>query len=314
MVGWTQGSDMIKNKEVVTNNGTQNVEFMAVQPGFSELKYFQRVFFNRKIVIFGLVVILLLIVTAIFANFLAPYDPYKTDVAHQLAQPSMKHFLGTDALGRDTLSRIIYGSRVSLMVGVAVVFIAAFLGMTLGLIAGYVNGIVNTIIMRLTDAMMAIPMILLALVIAALLGGGLKNIIIALGIGLIPGYARLMCGQVLSVKQNDYITAAKSIGASNLRIMIIHILKNCFPPLIVMMTMMLGMAILAEAGLSFLGIGIEAPEAAWGSMISDGYRYLLTNPILSIAPGTAVMLVVFSFNLVGDGLRDALDPKLRGRL
>jgi ABC-type dipeptide/oligopeptide/nickel transport system permease subunit len=200
------------------------------------------------------------------------------------------------------------------MVGIVVVLIAASVGITLGLIAGYSGGITNSIIMRLMDSMMAIPMILLALVIAALLGGGMKNIMIALGIGLIPGYARLMCGQVLSVKESDYITAARSFGAGNIRIMIVHILKNCFPPLIVMMTLMLGMAILAEAGLSFLGIGIEAPEAAWGSMVSDGYRYLLGNPILSIAPGLAIMVVVFSFNLVGDGLRDALDPRLRGRL
>jgi peptide/nickel transport system permease protein len=305
---------MNKDQQVMSSKKNVDAEFRTTNRRFSEFRHFRKAFFGRKLVAFGLVIILLLIMTAIFAPLIAPYNPYKTDVDHQLAQPGREHLLGTDAVGRDTLSRIIYGSRISLMVGIVVVLIAASVGITLGLIAGYSGGITNAIIMRLMDSMMAIPMILLALVIAALLGGGMKNIMIALGIGLIPGYARLMCGQVLSVKESDYITAARSFGAGNIRIMIVHILKNCFPPLIVMMTLMLGMAILAEAGLSFLGIGIEAPEAAWGSMVSDGYRYLLSNPILSIVPGVAIMVVVFAFNLVGDGLRDALDPRLRGRL
>jgi ABC-type dipeptide/oligopeptide/nickel transport system permease subunit len=152
------------------------------------------------------------------------------------------------------------------------------------------------------------------LVIASLLGGGLKNVMIAVAIALMPMYARLMCGQVLSVRENDYVTAGHSIGASNWRIMFRHILPNCFPPLIVQMTMMMGTAILTEASLSFLGIGIEPPTASWGSMVTDGYRFLTTNPVLSFAPGLAIMLVVFGFNMVGDGLRDALDPRLRGTL
>ncbi|MBA7667641.1 Glutathione transport system permease protein GsiD [subsurface metagenome] len=168
--------------------------------------------------------------------------------------------------------------------------------------------------MRLVDALMSFPMILLALTIAALLGGGLGNIVIALGIAMIPPYARLMCGMALSIKQNDYVTAARAIGASNQRVMLRHIAPNCFPPLIVQMSMMVGGAILAEAGLSFLGIGINPPGAAWGAMVSEGYRYLLTVPMLSFAPGLAIMLVVFAFNMVGDGLRDALDPRLRGTL
>jgi peptide/nickel transport system permease protein len=293
---------------------TQTTEFTETPPRVSEFQRFRRVFLGRKIVAFGLIVILLLIITAIFAGYLAPYDPYKIDLSNQLLRPSREYLLGTDALGRDTLSRVIYGTRTSLMVGIIAVGIAATVGMTLGLIAGYFGGITYAIIMRLIDAMMSFPMILLALVIAALLGGGLKNVMIALGIGLVPGYARLMCGQVLSVKENDYVMAGRAIGASNPRIMLRHVLPNCLPPLIVMMTMMLGMAILAEAGLSFLGIGIEPPGAAWGSMVSDGYRFLLTNPILSIGPGVAIMLVVFAFNMVGDGLRDAIDPRLRGTL
>jgi len=266
-------------------------------------------------VLFGFVIIVVALLAALFAPWLAPYEPYEQDLSSALLQPfSGGHLLGTDALGRDTLSRIIYGTQTSLKVGVVAILIAAGIGMTLGLLAGYFGGTTNTIIMRCIDALMAFPMILLALVIAALLGGGLTNVIIALGITMLSTYARLMCSQVLSVKENDYIMASRAIGTSNLRIMLRHILPNSFPPLIVLITMNLGFAILAEAGLSFLGIGIEPPGAAWGAMVSEGYRYLFTHPILSFAPGVAIMLLVFAFNMVGDGLRDALDPRLRGVL
>jgi len=264
------------------------------------------------VAIFGLAVIVLTIIVAVFAPVLAPYDPYVPDLDNTLLQPCREHLLGTDSLGRDTLSRIIYGTQTSLLVGIMAISLAAVSGMTLGLIAGYFGGITNMLIMRFIDALMAFPMILLALVIASLLGGGLKNIVIALGIGLMSIYARLMCGQVLTVKENDYIMAERSMGASNLRIMLSHVLPNCFPPLIVLVTLNMGAAILAEAGLSFLGVGIDPPGAAWGAMVSDGYKYLLTLPVLSFAPGVAIMLVVFSFNMLGDGLRDALDPRLRG--
>jgi peptide/nickel transport system permease protein len=280
----------------------------------TEAQRFRRVFFSRKVVLFGLVIILILIITAIFAPLLAPYDPYKQNLTTVLLDPSPQHWLGTDTIGRDILSRIIYGSQNSLLVGIVALGIASFIGMSLGLIAGFFGGWTNNIIMRIVDALMCFPMILLALVIAALLGGGLRNVILALGIALIPGYARLMCAQVLSVKENDYVVAERSLGSSNLRIMLRHIFPNCMPALIVLITMQLGSAILAEAGLSFLGVGIQPPAAAWGSMVNDGRQYLLTNPILSFAPGIAIMLTVFSFNMVGDGLRDALDPRLRGTL
>jgi peptide/nickel transport system permease protein len=278
------------------------------------MKRFSRVFFGRKIVIFGTAVILLLLVTAIFAPFLATHDPDSPDYGATLAKPSMTHLLGTDVLGRDTLSRIIYGSRTALIVGMVAVGFAATAGMALGLLAGFFGGFVNIIIMRLMDALMSIPMILLAVTISALLGGGIQNVVIALGIALVPAYARLMCGQVMIVMQSDYITASRAIGASNLRIMLRHVVLNCFPPLIVLLTMQIGMAISSEASLSFLGIGIKPPAAAWGSMVYEGYQRLMQNPVLSIAPGAAIMLVVFAFNMVGDGLRDALDPKLRGTL
>jgi peptide/nickel transport system permease protein len=293
---------------------TKTVESIINPPLVSEFGRFRRVFLGRKVVLFGLIIILLLILTAIFAPLLAPYDPYRVNLNSQLLQPSREHLLGTDDVGRDVLSRIIYGTRTSLLVGIVSVGIAASIGMLLGLLAGYFGGITYTVIMRLMDAMMSLPMILLALVIASILGGGLKNVMIALGIGLIPGYARLMCGQTLSIKENEYVIAGRAIGASNPRIMFRHILPNSFPPLMVMMTMMLGMAILAEAGLSFLGVGIEPPGAAWGAMVNEGYKYILTNPVLSFAPGIAIMLVVFAFNMIGDGLRDALDPRLRGTI
>lgn len=287
---------------------------METPPRIKEFRRIAKVFLSRKIVVFGLFVIVVLLITAIFAPVIAPYDPYDQNLDDVLQQPSSKYLLGTDAVGRDTLSRIIYGTRTSLMVGVVALSIAATVGLALGLIAGYFGGLTYAFIMRFTDALMCFPMILLALVVAAMLGSGLKNVMLAVGVALIPAYCRLMCGQVLAVKENDYVLAGRAIGAGNLRIMFSHVVPNCFPPLIVLMTMQVGMAILAEAGLSFLGIGIEQPTAAWGSMVSDGYQYLLTHPILSFAPGLTIMIVVFAFNMVGDGLRDALDPKLRGTL
>jgi peptide/nickel transport system permease protein len=289
-------------------------EFVENPVHISETKRVIRVMMGRKIVVFGLAIILITILAAIFAPWLAPYDPNKPDLEVAIQGPSRQHLLGTDTLGRDTLSRIIFGTRASLIVGIGSVGVAAIVGIILGLVAGYYGGVVYMIIMRLMDSLMAFPMMLLALVVAALLGGGLLNIVIAIGVGMTAGYARLMCGQVLSVRVNDYIMAERSIGANNTRIMFGHIFPNCFPPLIVMMTMMLGGAILAEAGLSFLGIGIKPPDPAWGAMVNNGYKYILSDFMLSFAPGIAIMLLVFAFNMVGDGLRDALDPKLRGTI
>jgi len=303
--------------ETLTLSATDTVntiEFPESAPRVNAFKRFRRVFFGRGLVIFGITVILITIGTAIFAPALAPHDPYEQNLRESLLNPCKEHILGTDRLGRDTLSRIIYGSRVSLLVGICAILFASIVGMTLGLIAGFFGGITNAVIMRIIDGFMSIPMLLKALCISALLGGGIKNVVIALSIGLIPNYTRLMCAQALSVKERDFISAAKVIGASNKRIMLRHLAPNCFPPIIVLMSMMMGHTILAEAGLSFLGVGISPPGAAWGAMVNDGYAYLLTNPILSFAPGVAIMLLVFSFNMVGDGLRDALDPRLRGAL
>jgi peptide/nickel transport system permease protein/oligopeptide transport system permease protein len=281
-------------------------------PRINEWIRFFRVFLGRGLVVFGAIVILIFVVLAIFAPQIAPYDPLYRNLSEALQQPNARHLLGTDAIGRDTLSRLIYGAQISLIVGVLVVAIAGGVGVILGAIAGYFGGVVGAVIMRLMDTLMTIPMMILALAISALLGGGLKNVVIALGVGLIPGYARMMTSQVLVVKETDYVMAEHAMGASNLRILLRHIVPNCFSPILVMVTMMMGTTILAEAGLSFIGIGITPPTPAWGSMVTDGRNYLLSNPMLSIAPGVAIMLLVFSFNMVGDGLRDALDPRLRG--
>jgi peptide/nickel transport system permease protein len=231
-----------------------------------------------------------------------------------LQKPSSQHLLGTDKIGRDVLTRILYGSRIALLVGVVAVTASGALGMFLGLLAGYFGGWVETIIMRVTDALMSLPPLVLMLAIAVMLGGGVPTVLLALGVALMPTYSRLMCGQVLAAKENDYVMAAKVVGASNIRVMFRHLVPNVFPPLLVLITLDLGFAILTEASLSFLGIGINPPTATWGSMVSDGQRYLLTHPILSMSPGLAIVLVVLGFNLVGDGLRDALDPRLRGRI
>ena len=296
---------------MVTKN---NTEFVEVRPHISEWRRFRRVFFSRGVVVLGLVILLLLGFVAIFANLLAPYDPYEPGVGESLETPNRAHWLGTDLLGRDTLSRILYGSRIALMVGFVSVTLGGIVGITLGLVAGFSGGFPYLIIMRSMDSLMCFPGFLLVLLLAALLGGGIQNVIVALSIGAVPGYARVTCGLTLSLRENDYVLSQKSMGSGNWRVMLRHILPNAFPPLLVIITMQLGGLILAEAGLSFLGIGIKPPGAAWGSMVNDGYKYLLQAPVLSFAPGVAIMLVVFAFNMVGDGLRDALDPRLRGLL
>ena len=281
-------------------------------PEHSELKRVIRVFLRRKISVIGFAIILIVVFMAIFAPLIAPYDPYKINTGTRLEQPSSEHWLGCDTVGRDTLSRVIYGSRTSLLVGLGAVSISTLIGTLLGLIAGYYGGWIFNIIMRLTDTLMALPMLVFAMIIAALLGGGLKNVIIALGIQGIATHCRLMCGQVLTLKENDYVLAGRTIGVSDWRMMFRHIFPNGFSPILVSITVGLGATILGEAGLSFLGVGINPPECAWGSMINAGYLHILNNPILSFAPGAALALTVFGFNMMGDGLRDALDPRLRG--
>jgi peptide/nickel transport system permease protein len=290
------------------------VEYSEVAPRVNEWRRFTKVFFSRGIVVFGLVILLLMLVAAIFAPVIAPYDPNDIAPSDTLSGLSKAHLLGADKMGRDTLSRLIFGSRTALIVGFVTVFISSAIGIMLGMIAGRFRGVLGGFIMRAMDALMCCPMILVALLIAAVLGGGMKNVIIALTFASIPVYARVTHGLTLSIMENDYILAERAQGSSNWRVIFRHILPNAFAPLIVIITLQLGNLILSEAGLSFLGIGITPPQAAWGSMVSDGRQYLLDHPLLSFAPGIAIMLVVFAFNMVGDGLRDALDPRLRGTL
>ncbi|MGD1118617.1 MAG: ABC transporter permease [Dehalococcoidales bacterium] len=298
----------------MVENSTQIQAFTEGPPRVSEWRRFWRVFLQRRIVIFGLVVLGLLVFSAAFANIIAPHNPYVGVMADSLQQPNKTYWLGTDIQGRDTLSRIIFGARTVLEVGFITVTIGAVSGFALGMLAGYFGGAVSAVILRVMDAMMSFPMLIMAMLLAAVLGGGLQNVIIALTIASIPGNARVMNGLVLTTKQNDYVLAERAMGTSNLRIMLSHILPNALPPMIVLITLQLGGIIMAEAGLSYLGIGIKPPGAAWGAMVNTGYPYLLDHPILSFAPGIAIMLVVFAFNMIGDGLRDALDPRLRGLL
>lgn len=273
-----------------------------------------RVMFGRKLIVVCTLILVAMFLLAIFAPLAAPYDPNKDDLYNVLKGSSPEHWLGTDSNGRDILSRIIYGGRISFTVGIVAVGISSLIGMALGLISGVAGGIVDTIIMRVMDAMMAIPMLILALFLGAILGQGLGNVCLAIGISMVPAYARITRGQVLTVRNADYVTAGTLCGGSWIRNAVVHIFPNCLSANIVTMTSSLGGAILAEANLSFLGMGISPPTASWGAMVSGGNKFLSTQPIIAIAPGIAIVIVVLCFNMVGDALRDALDPKLRGTL
>jgi peptide/nickel transport system permease protein len=290
------------------------VTLNAAVPRIGEMQHVVRVLFSRWVVVGGMVVILALVIMAIFAPFIAPYSPNEQNMQAVYELPSNRHLLGTDEIGRDVLSRLIYGSRISLLVGVVTIAIGCTIGAALGLAAGYFGGWTNIIIMRFIDALLALPPLVLILAITAVLGGGLTNVLIGVGIGMMPTYCRLMCGQVLSIKESDYILAERSIGSRAMRLMFRHLLPNSISPVLVLITMNLGTAIMMEASLSFLGIGIIPPTATWGSMVAGGYKVLLSNPVISFAPGICILLVVLAFNMVGDGLRDALDPRLRGTL
>jgi peptide/nickel transport system permease protein len=252
-----------------------------------------------------------MIFSAIFAPLIAPYDPVEQDILSLLQGPSLDHLLGTDELGRDTLSRVIYGSRVSLMVGVIAVSISLIIGSALGLIAGYGRGLIDTVIMQIMDALLAFPTLALALAITAMLGPSLNNTMIAIGITGIPAFARLVRGQVLSLRDLDYVQAAQASGGSNYRIVMQHILPNTMAPIIVQASITIPAAILAEAGLSFLGLGIQPPTPSWGAMLNTARGYIQVSPWLSIVPGVAIFITVLAFNFLGDALRDILDPRLR---
>jgi ABC-type dipeptide/oligopeptide/nickel transport system permease subunit len=260
----------------------------------------------------GLAIIAMLCFIAIFASILAPYSPYDQDLYRVLAPPSAIHWLGTDNLGRDLFSRILYGARVSLFVGIVSSALSAVIGIAIGLFAGFKSGVVDSIIMRVTDAFLCFPPLIFILAMSAALGPGLQNVMLSFALFGWTGFARITRGQVLLVRELPFIEAARSVGVPAMRIMIRHILPNIAAPLLVAITITVGTAILVESGVSFLGLGVQPPTASWGKELRVGFTYLEAAPLFSIAPGLMISLAIISFNFVGDGLRDALDPRLRG--
>jgi peptide/nickel transport system permease protein len=269
---------------------------------------------KNKMAIIGLIIIISLAFIAFFAPFIAPHDPIEQNLDKRLLTPCREYPMGTDDLGRCLLSRIIYGARVSLKLGVIVVGIITVIGVTLGLISGYYGGIVDEIIMRLVDVVLAFPGIILALAIAGALGPGLFNVMLALAMVGWTGLARVVRGSVLSVKQKEFVESARALGCSDLHIMTRHILPNVMAPVIVLATLDMAFIILAAAGLSFLGLGAQPPTPEWGSMLNNGRAFMRTAPHLTTFPGLAIMVAVLAFNFLGDGLRDALDPRQQREL
>jgi peptide/nickel transport system permease protein len=267
---------------------------------------------KHRLALIGAGIILVLIFIAILAPFIAPHDPIEQNLENRLLPPNTEYLLGTDNLGRCILSRLIHGTSVSLQIGVMVVGIAAITGVTLGLIAGYRGGLIDELIMRIVDVLLAFPGIILALAIAGILGPSLYNVMLALAVVGWTSYARVVRGSVLSVKEKEFVEAARALGASEARIMFRHVLPNIMAPVIVMATLGMAHVILAAAALSFLGLGAQPPTPEWGSMLNDGRAFMRTAPHLTIFPGLAIMVTVLAFNFLGDGLRDVLDPRLKG--
>ncbi len=258
------------------------------------------------------VLIILMTLSAAMADFIAPFDPYKVDYSHQFSPPTMSHFLGTDEYGRDLLSRIIYGSRVALLIGVGASFLGTTIGALIGVIGAYFGGKTDLLIQRLMDGLLAIPILLMALVIVAVMGNAIPNLVIAIAVPMIPRASRVVRASALSVRETPYIEAARSIAASDLRIIFHHIVPNVMAPYLIVMSAVVGQAILIDAALGFLGLGTTEPTPSWGLMLSGSASlYAIRAPWMVIFPGVCITLAVFSFNLLGDSLRDALDPRLR---
>lgn len=266
---------------------------------------------KSPLAMFGLAFILLLVFCAIFCKQLAPYPFAKQNLMHAFETPSAKYLLGTDEFGRDILSRLLYGARVSLQVGFIAVGISLVVGGLLGAVAGFYGGYLDNLIMRVMDVLMSVPQTLLAIAIAAALGPGLFNMMIAVGISAVPNYARIVRSSVLSIRGMEYVEAARAVGSSDMRIILKHIIPNSMAPIIVQSTLGVASAILNAAGLSFIGLGIQPPNPEWGAMLSGGRQYIRDFPHLTMYPGLAIMLTILALNFLGDGLRDALDPKLK---
>ena len=268
---------------------------------------------NNKLALFGVIIIFLLIFIAIFAPFIAPHDPVDQELKKRLSSPSSEYPLGTDHLGRCILSRLIYGARISLPIAMTVIGITFAIGVTIGAISGYLGGVTDEIIMRIVDVLLTFPGLILALAIIAALGPGLFNAMIALVVVGWAGYTRIVRGSVLSVKEKEFVEGVRALGASDFYILVRYILPNVIAPVIPLAMLGIGYVILAVAGLSFLGLGAQPPMPEWGAMLNDGRAFMRSAPHLMIFPGLAIMVTVLAFNLVGDGLRDALDPRARMR-
>jgi peptide/nickel transport system permease protein len=271
-----------------------------------------RTFKSNKTSVVGLILAFCVVMIALTASWISPYDPISQDMDIQHAPPSWAHPFGADSYGRDQLSRILWGSRVSLVVGILSVLFAMAVGIPLGMVGGYKGGRVDSFVLRFIDIFMSFPIVILGLLILAIMGPGLIKIVIAIGVALIPRIARLARGSTLSVKGKEYIEAARAVGQGDGKIMFIHVLPNIFGEILVMGTLWVATAIIVEASLSFIGLGVRPPTPSWGAMIRDGLDQLTNAPWLSIFPGLAIFVSVFSFNLIADGLRDISDPKLRG--
>lgn len=293
--------------EIKIDKESKNV----IEKKTSLIKNILEMLFDNKAALVGLIFILFLIVVALFSKFIMPYDPYVGELSQSLQKPSAAHIFGTDEQGRDILSRIIDGTRVSLRVGISAVAVALSVGIVLGAISGYYGGIVDMVIMRIMDIMLAFPSLLLAIAFMSALGRGIDKAIIAISIVTIPEYARIVRSCVLSVKENEYVQAAKVIGNNDAAIIFKHILPNILSPIIVRATLGVSTAILETSALGFLGLGVQPPFAEWGSMLGAGRGYFYNAPHVILFPGLAITFTVLAFNLFGDGLRDALDPKLR---
>ena len=282
----------------------------AVRASPSPLRQFARRLLRTRLALVGGGIVGVVTLGAILAAVAAPYSPTQQDIRNLLRPPSPGHLLGTDELGRDTLSRVLFGAQVSLEVGVIAVGISLVLGSGLGLLAGYARGLTDAVIMRLMDGLLALPTLVLALALVAMLGPSLNNAMLAIGLTGVPIFARLVRGQVLSLRELDYIQAARALGASSQRVMLEHVLPNVAAPIVVQASLAMPAAILAEAGLSFLGLGVQPPTPSWGAMLNTAKGYLQQDPWLAVAPGTAIFLTVLGFNFLGDAVRDALDPRL----
>ena len=268
---------------------------------------------KNKMAMIGLAIVVFLVLLAVFADFLFDYEQVviKQNTAIRLQGPSAEHWFGTDEFGRDILARLVHGGRISLVVGVIAVAIALVLGGTLGAISGFFGGKVDMLISRAMDILLAVPSLLLSITIVSALGPSIINLMIAIAVSSVPGYARIVRSSVMTVRDNEFVEAAKAIGANDAQIIASHILPNCLAPIIVQVSLKVASAILSTSGLSFLGLGVKAPTPEWGSMLSGGRAYLRNAPHLTVFPGLAIMLTILSMNLLGDGLRDALDPKLK---